>query len=217
MTGELVKICFKSDWHIGTGAGLPGIADNLQIRDRDGFPFIPGRSLRGVMRDAHRELHKLDHIRQDIDMSPEYVWGTFKHEQQDSVSEAGIWQISNGEINPVLRQSIMVLPVNERKTILNEFTYTASRIALDENHRVKEHHLGFIEVGRKGLEFTFTVSRRDGRELSDGERRLLRLILLYVRHIGGTRRRGKGLAELYLEKDGSRTAMRAALKGGAHV
>jgi len=39
-------------WHAGSGLGRGGDADALVIRDRDGLPYLPGKTLKGLLRDA---------------------------------------------------------------------------------------------------------------------------------------------------------------------
>ncbi len=41
-----------SDWHCGTGLGVPGGVDKVINTDHDGLPFVPGKTLTGVWRDA---------------------------------------------------------------------------------------------------------------------------------------------------------------------
>ena len=47
-----LKLTFESDWHIGTGAGIPGSVDRQVLRDGDGLPYVPGKTLTGILRDA---------------------------------------------------------------------------------------------------------------------------------------------------------------------
>lgn len=39
-------------WHIGSGHGSAGDLDAIVLRDRDSLPYLPGRSLKGLLRDA---------------------------------------------------------------------------------------------------------------------------------------------------------------------
>ena len=41
-----------SYWHAGTGAGRGGDADAVVQRDDDGLPYLPGKSVKGLIRDA---------------------------------------------------------------------------------------------------------------------------------------------------------------------
>ncbi len=53
--GELalrLTLHLDSDWHCGTGLGVPGGIDKLVNTDHDGLPFVPGKTLTGVWRDA---------------------------------------------------------------------------------------------------------------------------------------------------------------------
>ena len=47
-----LKLKFNSDWHIGSGTGIPGNVDSQVLRDEDGFPYVPGKTLTGILRDA---------------------------------------------------------------------------------------------------------------------------------------------------------------------
>lgn len=51
-TGK-ITITFLSDWHVGEGAGGVGHIDRLVRRDpQDGLPFVPAKTLTGILRDA---------------------------------------------------------------------------------------------------------------------------------------------------------------------
>src|SRR5882724_73662 len=47
-----LRLKMESDWHIGAGAGRPGDVDRLVRRDEDELPFVPGKTLTGIWRDA---------------------------------------------------------------------------------------------------------------------------------------------------------------------
>jgi CRISPR-associated protein Csx10 len=51
-----LRIELKSGLCAGSGAGRPGFVDREVCFDRLGLPFIPGRSLKGLLRDAYRGL-----------------------------------------------------------------------------------------------------------------------------------------------------------------
>jgi len=54
-----LNIVFQSDFAIGSGFGQPGTIDNRVNRNRDDLPFLPGSSLKGVLRDHAREISLL--------------------------------------------------------------------------------------------------------------------------------------------------------------
>src|ERR1700687_948655 len=51
-----LRLEMKSDWHIGTGAGIPGSIDALLARDGDSFPCVPAKTAVGIWRDAMETL-----------------------------------------------------------------------------------------------------------------------------------------------------------------
>ena len=63
---ERLRVIFESDWHVGSGAGIPGHLDSQVLRDGNGLPFVPGKTLTGILRDAAewvahaRDAHEKD-------------------------------------------------------------------------------------------------------------------------------------------------------------
>lgn len=56
-----IEITFLSDWGTGTGTGRGGDVDRVIARDSTGLPFVPGKTLTGVLRNACEEAaHALD-------------------------------------------------------------------------------------------------------------------------------------------------------------
>jgi len=49
-------ITFYSFWRIGTGLGS-GSKDSVLMKDDDGLPIIPGKTLKGLIRDAYYECN----------------------------------------------------------------------------------------------------------------------------------------------------------------
>ena len=60
---ETIKytITFFSEWHTGSGLTSGSDLDALVIKDKKKLPFIPGRTLKGLLREAAEELVKLKH------------------------------------------------------------------------------------------------------------------------------------------------------------
>ena len=54
------KVEFFTYWHIGSGMTGGTYADNLVLKDQNNLPFIPGRTLKGLFREASEEISKLN-------------------------------------------------------------------------------------------------------------------------------------------------------------
>lgn len=46
------KIEFFSNWHCGSGLAAGADVDALVVKDRDGLPYVPGRTIKGLLREA---------------------------------------------------------------------------------------------------------------------------------------------------------------------
>lgn len=46
------EITFHSDWHCGSGLAAGTDVDALVIKDKDGLPFVPGKTIKGLLREA---------------------------------------------------------------------------------------------------------------------------------------------------------------------
>ncbi|MBQ8708647.1 MAG: hypothetical protein IJ523_11225 [Succinivibrionaceae bacterium] len=49
-----LTVNFLGYWFIGTGSEVGAYSDQLTQRDEKGFPYVPGKSLKGVFREAFR-------------------------------------------------------------------------------------------------------------------------------------------------------------------
>jgi CRISPR/Cas system CSM-associated protein Csm3 (group 7 of RAMP superfamily) len=52
MNQATLVIEVASWWHAGSGESGPGDLDAIVARDQDGLPFLPGKTLKGLLRDA---------------------------------------------------------------------------------------------------------------------------------------------------------------------
>jgi hypothetical protein len=50
------KVTFFSDWHCGSGLSSGAESDNLVIKDIYGLPYIPGRTIKGLLKEAAYDL-----------------------------------------------------------------------------------------------------------------------------------------------------------------
>ncbi|EPR69809.1 RAMP superfamily CRISPR-associated protein [Cyclobacterium qasimii] len=53
------KVYFLTDWHAGSGLTSGAEADAVVIKDSEGFPYIPGKTMKGLFADAFRDFQSL--------------------------------------------------------------------------------------------------------------------------------------------------------------
>lgn len=54
------KIEFFSNWHCGSGLSAGVTADVIVVKDEHGLPFLPGKTVKGLLRHAVEELYSGD-------------------------------------------------------------------------------------------------------------------------------------------------------------
>src|SRR3990172_12864253 len=67
-------VSFNADYHVGSGVGVAGIIDNGLIHDFAGRLYIPGTTLKGIIRDACEDLMdslKIYHCHGQVDLNKE--------------------------------------------------------------------------------------------------------------------------------------------------
>ena len=62
MTDIKYKITFFSNWHCGSGLAAGADTDELVIKDRNGLPYVPGRTIKGLLREAVMMLKQFTDI-----------------------------------------------------------------------------------------------------------------------------------------------------------
>ena len=51
-----------SYWHCGSGLSSGADADALTVKDKDGLPFVPGKTIKGLVREAVEEIGSSDSL-----------------------------------------------------------------------------------------------------------------------------------------------------------
>jgi CRISPR/Cas system CSM-associated protein Csm3 (group 7 of RAMP superfamily) len=59
------KIEFLSDWHIGSGLDAGADADNIVLKDENNLPYIPGKTLKGLLKDALNEMANVGKVEKE--------------------------------------------------------------------------------------------------------------------------------------------------------
>ncbi len=173
------KIEFFSEWHCGSGLSAGADIDALVIKDSDGLPYIPGKTLKGLIREAFDD----------------YV--SFSKANVDSVDKAfgkpvdGQGEQSQG----ILYFTDACLREDERQAIIDnnaqQFMFQKrSRTAIDENGIAKEHSLRSIQTVVPCTLYATVMNVPD--DMCD----ILTKSLGLVKRMGVNRNRGLGRCQL---------------------
>ena len=181
-------IKFHTYWHFGSGLAAGGDADLLVVKDKDGVPFVPGKTIKGLVREAV-DLLFLDKISKDVYKS---VFGVTAKNKEDK------------EENESYRSDAFfkdaALPDAERKYIiskgLSEFLYqTISNTAITDEGIADDATLRKIQVcvpceleGKIILDFPENIEEKDQIIMKN----CILYSMKYIKRLGSWRNRGLG-------------------------
>lgn len=156
-------VTFYSYWHCGSGLAAGADADALVIKNQDGLPFIPGRTLKGLIRQAAEEISDT----QDLE----------------------VFGLPGGHPSPLFFTDAIL--VDERSIIENHLEYylfdAISNTQIDENGIAQNGSLRRTEVT-----IPCTLKGAITGIPSDDVRDMIIKSMPYIKHIGAHRTRGLG-------------------------
>lgn len=208
-----LEILFLSEWQVGSGMGDGHLADAMLARDTDGLPFVPGRALRGALREG---AWRLGRCREDLRRAEAFFWGTRSTKNQsnqsarldksnqsarlDKNNQPGCLRVSAARLDESLRCWLTTQPLTERENFVRDMTCRRIQTALKEKRQVRINTLRTLECGIPGLRFTAEVEADPPAGLDDAwVAHYLAAVCAAVKSMGGNRARGLGQCRLRLE------------------
>jgi len=181
------KVRLFSEWHCSSGLSEGSGSDLLVIKDEFQLPYIPGKTLKGLIRDSAEMLRELESLSSDT-----FLDRVFGREAESQ----GSCHFSNAELSHSTKQGIRKLHADNR-TSLAEYLYrTKASTAIDKNGVAVAHSLRKIE---SVIPLSLTASI-DGVSDSDVED-IVKCIRL-VKRIGLSRNRGFGRCDMIVMEGG---------------
>lgn len=168
------NIEFYSYWHCGSGLAAGASADALVVKDEEGLPFVPGKTIKGLVRECVEEFSGLE------ESTIDKMFGT-RAESEAEKRDVGQCYFSNATLSENERNQIV-----KNKWQLYLYKNIAST-SIDENTGVaKEGSLRTIEVAIPCTLEGEIVNVPEGNEEN------LKQALLMIKRLGANRNRGLG-------------------------
>jgi CRISPR-associated protein Csx10 len=197
-----LTITMLSDWHIGSGTGRPGSVDRLIQRDEDNLPYIPAKTLTGILRDACELVamglddgvvgawhHYLEYL---FGSQPAIAKGVIEHKP---ISAA--LSLRSAYFPQVLKKAL-----KNQQELISALSFVKPGVSIDyESGTAKTDYLRFEEMVRGGsyLEASYELNTRG---LTEIQTECLRALLIagaaMVERVGAKRRRGSGKCQIHL-------------------
>lgn len=208
-----IRLEMLSDWHVGTGAGIPGSIDALLAKDSEDFPQVPAKTIVGIWRDA------METLAYGLDGGAQSSWSKWVEVifgiQSNQIKEAELKRrVANNEktysksilslqparINENLRRKIKNLSKSTRTKYKQVLSFIKPEIRIDKDSgTTKTDMLRFAEMGRIGT-ILEADCKLDLENFTDDQKQIISALLIasakLVERIGGKRRRGSGKCSL---------------------
>ena len=171
------EIEFFNYWHIGSGLSSGAEADAVVLKNNQNLPYVPGKTIKGLLRDALEEIAEIQAQKVSLEQINE-IFGN--KETMANIQNNGVAFFSNAELSDNEASWI-------KKEKLSPYLYELkSYTALNENEVAKNGSLRTIEVC-KPLSLFGTIEL-DKKEYVD----LIEMALQWQKSIGLNRNRGLG-------------------------
>ena len=205
-----LHIVFSGYWSCSTGRGHGASLDSIVARDHIGLPIVPGRTIKGILRDAYERVFGFE--------MADILFGssgfTLENDEPRAIEDtfAGALTFSNGTINPEVRNWISSANngTSEEQAKAQKLTETLfvnlSRTAINDQGAAKNKSLRVIEAVVP-LHITATISLLNATsETSQDETALgdwianLNDACATIDGVGSNRSRGLGRCHVSLEE-----------------
>jgi len=188
----LIEVDIRSYWRAGTGGGEVGGIDALCAVDHDGLPYLPGKHLKGLLRDALNQAISFGHVNPE---ATKVLFGErgFENSAGDLIpfsrAGKGCLRVDSAHLSAADRWTI--IGAAERDKLIPQLFRTIQSTAIDENSGAAKAESLRLEQVAVPLRLEFEVTGPSG----DWEQSL-KAALPLIRAVGQKRTRGLGRAVL---------------------
>lgn len=184
-----LKITLESDTCLASGDTLAGVVDTEIAADGYGIPMLPGRRLKGLFREAAKELLEFGMTDEETIAG---VFGAAGENGAKAVFDT-LYPVGRDELVKFLKEAErdkLWVPYLKREKVIEYFTVNRAQTAIDEDGIALENSLRILRAVKKGTVFEGEIHFLT--PASEDEIILLEQCAAMVRHIGMNRTRGMG-------------------------
>lgn len=172
-----ITIEILSFWRVGTGGTQSRGFDAMCVRDQLGLPYLPGKNLRGLLRDAVRQASDYGWIE-----GADTLFGTSSDE---AVSHPGCLRVESAHL-PLSDQRAL----RDNPALIRFLFQTKRSTAIDaQSGAAQNHSLRFEEVA---IPLTLEAEVSEINNAPEGWETMVSTALPLIRQIGSGRTRGLG-------------------------
>ena len=197
------KIEFFSQWHCGSGTSAGADVDELVVKDFNGMPFLPGKTVKGLVREAVENYVQFLPLAQKSTDGDAEAGATQSHGIIETCfgtegKTAGCCHFTDAVLSEVEYESII-------KGKLQKYLYRKlTTTAIGDDGTAREHSLRSMEVVVPcTLHGEITdVPEGKGEVMNMGE--VMAKSLGLIKRLGQKRNRGLGRCDFKIEEEGGK-------------
>lgn len=177
------KIQLLSDWHIGSGLSAGVESDAEILKDDNNLPFIPGKTIKGLLKAALEEMPNIDQ---------KIIHAVFGYEEQDKTdpktirTHRGTAFFSNATLAKDEKEEITFKMADYLYRNISSTKINERGVAKNKSLRTMEICMPVVLNG----EISGITNEKEEKAITDA--------LKWVRHLGVNRNRGLGRCRFLL-------------------
>lgn len=175
------KIELHTYWHCGSGLSRGADLDALVVKDKNGLPFIPGKTVKGLMREAAFDYINLTKAESQPTLFQE-LFGTVENRSETYFGNACLSK----------EEQEWIVANNATKHLYDRKASTA----INDNGTAKKHSLRSMEI--------VVPCTLEGEVVNapEGARQLLKAAVGLIKCLGTNRSHGLGRCTITIEEKG---------------
>ncbi len=143
MNTLIYQIEFFDYWHVGTGLVSGANSDALVQKDKEDRPFIPGKTLKGLLREAAETLKSLNHEK----ITDDFIQDVFGERNLVNEEASGTKRIEKEAKSFFGNATLSASLQNDITKSKAKFLYQQiASTAIEKNGQAKDYSLRSIEV-----------------------------------------------------------------------
>lgn len=190
MSNIRYSIQFFSPWHCGSGLSAGADVDALVIKDKNDLPYIPGKTLKGLIREAVEDYASLSNTLTKEALDEAFGLPADADNTDDSISGSAFF--TNATLDD--REAAAIIGNHAQSFLLHHVSSTA----IGDDGVADDHSLRSIETV---VPCTLHAAIYD---LPDDVAAIIEQSFGMIHHIGVNRSRGLGRCDFHIEKGGER-------------
>lgn len=198
MTPSKILLTLKSAATFGRGDGLAGAVDREIEHDENGFPFLRGKTLKGLLAESAENVAFA--LEGDDEKAQSMPWHVAKNTLFGTggagLKERGILHIGDAQFPEALRAQVKNAGW-KKEDVLYSLTGIRRQTSINEHGAPDHATLRSMRVLLPAV--TLEASLTFDRKPSDAELQLLAAAVLDFRHAGTGRNRGRGWLQAELD------------------